>query len=403
MVAGGGPSGLFAAYVAALNGARVILFEKEDRCGKKLDITGKGRCNITNLCDRDEFLSNVPRNPRFLFAALSAFPPEDTVAFFESLGVATKPERGKRIFPVSDRAHDVTAALINACRDVGVEFAKGKVTQVLTCDGKVTGAVCGGHTVSAKTVILACGGASYPRTGSDGNGYELARSLGHRVVTPRPSLVPLVSPDRICRDCMGLSLKNVGLTFFDRNGKKVYGEQGEMMFTHFGLTGPVILSGSAYLREEFPYTLKIDLKPALDMATLDKRLLRDFSQNINKELKNAFSALLPAKLIEPFVRMTGIPPETRLNSLKKEQRTAIAELLKSVSVTVTGTRPISEAIVTSGGVDCRELNPKTMGSRLVEGLFFAGELIDVDAYTGGFNLQIAFSTGYLAGQAAARF
>ncbi len=402
LVAGGGPAGLFAAYNAAANGAKVILFEKEDRCGKKLDITGKGRCNITNLCDRDEFLANVPRNPRFLFAALSAFPPEETVSFFESLGVGTKLERGKRIFPVSDRAHDVTAALINACKSAGVVFSRGKITEVLTDNGAVTGAVCNGKTVFSSSVLLACGGASYPRTGSDGNGFLLAEKLGHTIAPIRPSLVPLVSPDRLCRDCMGLSLKNVGLCFFDKNGKKVYSEQGEMMFTHFGLTGPVILSGSAYLRNDFPYTLKIDLKPALDKETLDKRLLRDFSENINKELKNGFSALLPQKLIDPFVKMTGIPPETRLNSLKKEQRSAIADLMKSIPVTVTGTRPISEAIITSGGVDCREINPKTMESRLVSGLYFAGEIIDVDAYTGGFNLQIAFSTAYLAGQAVVR-
>lgn len=397
IVVGGGPAGLFSAYNAALNGKSVLLLEKNDRCGRKLDITGKGRCNITNYCSREEFLQNVIANPRFLMGAISKFSPEDTIFFFESEGVKTKVERGNRVFPESDKANDVTKALIKACEREGVTIKRKNVTSVLTENGKISGVACGNEKIFAEKVILACGGASYPRTGSDGSGHRLAKSVGHNVTEIRPSLVPLVSKDKICRDCMGLSLKNVGISFFGNDKKPIYEEQGEMMFTHFGVTGPVILSASSYLKREFPYQMFIDLKPALDEKTLDKRLLRDFSENQNRELKNGFSALLPSKLIEPFVKLTGIPPETRLNSLTKEQRAKILSLMKALPVKIVGTRPIDEAIVTGGGVDCREIDPKTMQSKLVSGLYFAGEIIDVDAYTGGFNLQIAFSTAYVAG------
>ncbi len=397
IVVGGGPAGLFAAYNAAINGNSVLLFEKNDRCGRKLDITGKGRCNVTNMCSKEEFLANVPQNPRFLMSAISRFDPEDTVAFFESLGVKTKVERGNRVFPESDRANDITKALVNAAETAGVEIKRGNVSEIILKNGCVSGVRVGKTEYFAPKVLLACGGSSYPKTGSDGSGHRLARAVGHSITEIRPSLVPLVSPNKLCRDCMGLSLRNVGISFYGKGKKPVYQEQGEMMFTHFGVTGPVILSASAYLRGDFPFQMLIDLKPALDEKTLDKRLLRDFSENSNRELKNGFSALLPSKLIDPFIAMTGIPPETRLNSLTREQRAKILSLMKAIPVKITGTRPIAEAIVTGGGVDCREIDPKTMESKLVSGLYFAGEIMDVDAYTGGFNLQIAFSTAFVAG------
>ncbi len=399
IVVGGGPAGLFAAYNAALCGNRVLLLEKNDRCGKKLDITGKGRCNVTNACTTEEFLTNVIANPRFLMSALSKFDTESTVAFFESLGVKTKVERGNRVFPESDNAHDITKALVDAAQTVGVEIKRKRVTALLTDNGKIKGVRCGSEEIFANSVIIACGGASYPKTGSDGSGHRLAESVGHNITEIRPSLVPLVSPDKLCRNCMGLSLRNVGLTFCGNDKKTIYKEQGEMMFTHFGLTGPVILSASAHLQGQYPCTVYIDLKPALDEKTLDKRLLRDFSEIPNRELKNGFSSLMPSKLIEPFVALTGIPPETRLNSLTKEQRARIVSLMKAIPVKINGTRPIDEAIVTGGGVDCREIDPKTMQSKLISGLYFAGEVMDVDAYTGGFNLQIAFSTAFVAGNA----
>lgn len=399
IVVGGGPAGLFGAYNAAINGKSVLLLEKNDRCGRKLDITGKGRCNVTNMCSREEFLNNVPQNPRFLMSAISRFSPEDTVAFFEAWGVKTKVERGNRVFPESDRANDITKALVTACETVGVVIKRGNVSALLVDNGAIKGVRVGKAEFFSDSVLVACGGSSYPKTGSDGSGHRLAESVGHNITPIRPSLVPLVSPDKLCRDCMGLSLRNVGISFYGSGKKPLYEEQGEMMFTHFGVTGPVILSASAYLRGDFPFKMFIDLKPALDEKTLDKRLLRDFSENSNRELKNGFSALLPSKLIDPFVAMTGIPPETRLNSLTREQRTTILSLMKALPIKISGTRPIDEAIVTGGGVDCREIDPKTMQSKLVSGLYFAGEVIDIDAYTGGFNLQIAFSTAFVAGNA----
>lgn len=397
IVVGGGPAGLFTAINAAKNGNEVILIEKNDRCGRKLDITGKGRCNVTNMCSREEFLQNVIANPRFLMGAISRFSPEDTVEFFESEGVPTKVERGNRVFPVSDRANDITSALVNACKREGVKFLRKNVTAITVSDGKAVGVRCGNESIEADSVVIACGGSSYPKTGSDGSGHKLAESVGHTVTKIRPSLVPLVSPDKICSDCMGLSLKNVGVSFYGNGKKPLYYEQGEMMFTHFGVTGPVILSASSYLKDEFPYKMFIDMKPALDEKTLDKRLLRDFSENPNRDLKNGFSALLPSKLIMPFIKLTGIAPETKLNSITKEQRAKILSLLKAIPITINGTRPINEAIVTGGGVDCKEIDPKTMESKLVKDLYFVGEVLDVDAYTGGFNLQIAFSTAFVCG------
>ncbi len=397
IVIGGGPAGLFAAYNAARNGQDVLLLEKNERCGRKLDITGKGRCNVTNACTREEFLNNVVANPKFLMGAISRFSYEDTVEFFESEGVPTKVERGNRVFPQSDKAQDITKALVSACIREGVVIRQRKVTSLLVDDGEIKGVRCGKEEIFANSVIIACGGASYPKTGSDGSGHRLAESVGHKITTIRPSLVPLTSKDKICRDCMGLSLRNVGITFVDKNKKVIYKDQGEMMFTHFGVTGPCILSASAHIKGNFPCELLIDFKPALDEKTLDARILRDFSGMQNREIKNAFSALLPSKLIAPFVEMTGIAPETKVNSITKEQRARIVALMKSLPVSINGTRPIDEAIVTGGGVDCKEIDPKTMQSKLVKNLYFAGEVIDVDAYTGGFNLQIAFSTAFVAG------
>ncbi len=397
IVIGGGPAGLFAAYNAAKNGNNVLLLEKNDRCGRKLDITGKGRCNVTNACTREEFLNNVVANPKFLMGAISRFSPDDTIEFFESNGVPTKVERGNRVFPQSDKAQDITKALVSACLNEGVVIQQKKVTSLLVKDGEIRGVRCGKEEIFARSVIVACGGASYPKTGSDGSGHRLAESVGHTITKIRPSLVPLTSKDKICRDCMGLSLKNVGITFVDKNKKVIYKDQGEMMFTHFGVTGPCILSASAHIKGAFPCDLFIDFKPALDEKTLDARILRDFSGMQNREIKNAFSALLPSKIIAPFVEMTGISPETKVNSVTKEQRAKIVSLMKSLPVSINGTRPIDEAIVTGGGVDCKEIDPKTMQSKLVKNLYFAGEVIDVDAYTGGFNLQIAFSTAYISG------
>lgn len=397
IVIGGGPAGLFSAYNAAINGNSVLLLEKNDRCGKKLDITGKGRCNVTNAAPKDEFLSNIIANPRFMMSAFSRFDNEDTIAFFEMMGVKTKIERGNRVFPESDHAHDITEALISACKNAGVEIRHKKVTAIIAENAKALGVRCGKEEIFSKAVINACGGASYPKTGSDGGGHRLAESVGHTITEIRPSLVPLVSPDKLCRDCMGLSLKNVGISFYTDKKKPIYSEQGEMMFTHFGVTGPVILSASAHLQSSYPCTLYIDMKPALDEVTLDKRLLRDFAEIPNKALKNAFGALLPAKLIDPFIALCGISPETKLNSLTKEERKRIVTLMKAIPIRIIGTRPIDEAIVTGGGVDCREIDPKTMQSKLVSKLYFAGEVMDLDAYTGGFNLQIAFSTAFVAG------
>lgn len=397
IVIGGGPAGMFSAYNAAINGLSVLLLEKNDRCGRKLNITGKGRCNLTNACSREEFLSNVVANPKFLMSAISRFSTEDTMAFFENYGVKLKVERGNRVFPESDKAQDITDALYSACVDIGVTVKQRKVVSLVTENGRILGVNCMREQYFAKSVVIACGGASYPKTGSDGSGHRLARSVGHNITEIRPSLVPLVSKDKLCRDCMGLSLKNVGISFVDKDSKRVYDDQGEMMFTHFGVTGPCILSASAHLQGKYPTTLYIDFKPALDEKTLDARILRDFSGMQNREIKNAFSALLPSKIIAPFVEMTGIPPETKVNSITKEQRARIVSVMKSMPVKIIGTRPIDEAIVTGGGVDCREIDPKTMQSKLISGLFFAGEVIDVDAYTGGFNLQIAFSTAYVAG------
>ena len=399
-VVGGGAAGMMAAGTASLYGADVTIFENTDRLGKKLAITGKGRCNVTNNCTTVEFLENVTKNPRFLYSALNAFDTESTISFFENLGVPLKTERAKRVFPESDLAKDIVDAMRKYAANCRVIYSKvTKITRV--GDAFSVRAANAEYTFDA--VILATGGKSYPLTGSDGSGYRLATGLGHRITELIPSLIPIESPSSFCTDMQGLSLKNVGISIKDVNGRTVYTDFGEMMFTHFGVTGPMILSASAHLRsyDISTLTLSIDLKPALDEKTLDKRLLSDFAERSNKDLVNAMGALLPSKMIEPFIRYTGIDPRIKINSVTKEQRKKILCGLKAFSIPLSKFRPIEEAIITSGGVDTRDISPKDMQSKLTPGLYFAGEMIDVDAYTGGFNLQIAFSTGYLAGKSAA--
>lgn len=396
---------MMAAIAAAGAGADVALLEKNDRLGKKLRITGKGRCNVTNDCDRNTFLSNVPTNPRFLYGAFAGFSNEDTKAFFEGLGVPLKTERGNRVFPVSDHAGDIVAALEKECRRRGVRILRQTVTGLELADGQVTGVRTREGTLSVRAVIVATGGASYPLTGSTGDGYRFARAAGHTVTEILPSLVPLTSPGTLCPSMQGLSLRNVGVKIVRcANGKPVYEDFGELMFTHFGVTGPTALSASAHLSDIAPgiYELRIDLKPALDEKKLDARVLSDFTKYRNRDFANALADLLPQKMIPAFVRMCGVPGDEKINTVTKEERTRVVETLKCFRVPLDGFRPISEAIVTRGGVSTRELSPKSMESKLVRGLYFAGEVIDVDAYTGGFNLQIAFSTGFAAGKSAAK-
>ena len=404
-VVGGGAAGMMAAVFAADGGADVTLIEKNPFCGKKLRITGKGRCNVTNDCATNEFLLNVPSNPKFLYGALNFFSTEDTKAFFENAGVPLKTERGARVFPVSDKAEDIVRAMTESCRRRGVHVLNGKVTDILSRDGAVTGLVVGDEELSFDRVIIATGGMSYPKTGSDGDGYAFARALGHTVTPLIPSLVPIVSKSKICGRMQGLSLKNVSMSVTDkRNGRTVYEDFGEMMFTHFGLTGPMVLSASAHLSDisKGYYEAHIDLKPALDEKTLDARILSDFSKYGNKDFINSLDDLLPQKMIPVIVELSGIPQRKKVNSITKEERARLLSLIKALPVSLDGFRPINEAIVTKGGVSTKEINPKTMGSKLCRGLYFAGEVIDVDAYTGGFNLQIAFSTGALAGNEASR-
>ena len=404
-VVGGGAAGLMAAIRAAENGANVVLLEPNDRLGRKLRITGKGRCNLTNDCDRDEFLSNVPTNPRFLYAALAAMDPAETKRFFESLGVPLKTERGKRVFPVSDRADDIADALVRRCREFGVTVRHARATEIRMQNGRAVGVMTAEGELSADAVIVCTGGRSYPKTGSDGDGYRMAREVGHTVTEIRPSLVPLVEEGRLCAELQGLSLRNVSLRAVDlQNGKTVYEDFGELLFTHFGLSGPMALSASAHLSGIVSrrFEIRIDLKPALDPQKLDARLLSDFAKYANRDFANALGDLLPQKMIEPFVRLSGIDPRKKVHSVTKEERTRLIELFKCFRIPLSGLRPIDEAIVTRGGIDVREIDPKSMQSRIVGGLYFAGEILDVDAYTGGFNLQIAFSTASLAGSYAAK-
>ena len=398
IVVGGGAAGLMAAGAAASRGLSVGLFDKNQQLGRKVRITGKGRCNVTNNCSVEEVVASCPRGGKFLYGALSAFSPQDTMAFFEGLGVPLKTERGRRVFPVSDNAHQIADAL---ARWAGkAQVIRQAVTEVLTEGGRAVGVKTAQGAYHAQGVILCCGGASYPGTGSNGDGYKLASQLGHTIVKPTPSLVPLVERGDWCSQLMGLSLRNCGVKVTQQGKKKpVYEDFGELLFTHFGLSGPTILSASAHLHPMEPgkYTVHIDLKPALSPQQLDQRLLRDLEGHKNKCFANSLEELLPQKLIPVVVERSGIPGETRCNSVTKEQRRTLLELLKDFSLEVEGFRPIAEAIVTSGGVSLKEIDPRTMESKRVPGLYFAGELMDADAYTGGYNLQIAFATGRLAG------
>ena len=403
-VIGGGAAGLMAAYSAARYGAKVTLFERNDRCGRKLAITGKGRCNVTNDCTVEELLQNVPTNPRFLYSALGRFDTSDTKAFFEERGVALKVERGRRVFPVSDKAEDIVRALVSACKEQGVKICYERVKSLVIEDGAARGVITEEKSYSADAVIVCTGGRSYPRTGSDGDGYGFARSAGHSVTPLLPSLVPICSESKICPSLQGLSLKNVSLSIVRKaDGKEVYSDFGEMMFTHFGLTGPMILSASAHIPDisEGKYEARINLKPALDEKTLDSRIISDFTKYANKDFLNALGDLLPQKLIPVIISLSGIDARKKVNSITKEERRALCEVIRCLRIPLSRFRPINEAIITKGGVSVKEINPKTMESKLCRGLYFAGEVIDVDAYTGGYNLQIAFSTAVLAGESAA--
>lgn len=398
IVIGGGAAGMLAAGTAAERGLNVVLIEKNKVLGKKLMITGKGRCNITNACDDVEtLLKNVVRNRRFLYSAFYGFDNMRTIDFFEGLGVKTKVERGERVFPLSDKSADVTAALRKYLIDGNVEIIRDRVDEICAEDGKITGVKCKDRGfMRADSVITATGGISYPITGSTGDGYTFAENLGHTIERLKPSLVPLTVNENISELC-GLSLKNISIVVNDDKGKIIYKDFGEMMFAHFGLTGPVILSASSFIENPRGCIVHIDLKPALNVKQLDERILRDFSKNMNRDLINGLNDLLPKAIIPYIVRLSEIPPHQKINSVTAASRRRLTELIKNLEFNVTGFCPPEQAIITSGGVSVKEINPSTMESKLVCGLFFAGEVIDVDALTGGFNLQIAFSTGRLAG------
>ncbi len=397
IVIGGGPAGMFAAITAAHRGSRVLLLERNDRLGKKLLITGKGRCNVTNDCDSQEVLQNIPRNGRFLYSAMAAFPPASVMKFFESHGCPLKTERGNRVFPVTDKSMSVLNCLQDQLRQNHVTVRSERVCEILTREGTVSGVRTEKNTYMADKVILATGGLSYPTTGSTGDGYEMAKALGHTVTAPEGSLVPLETAGQDCPDMQGLSLRNVGVKLMGEKNKVIYKDFGELLFTHFGVSGPTVLSASAHLKGNC--RLVIDLKPALDEGKLDARILRDLEMYQNRSMENALTDLLPRSMIPVVLHRLSIDPNMQANSLTRQQRRAMVELLKAFSLDITGKRPVSEAIITSGGVKVSEIDPKTMESKLVPGLYFAGEIIDCDAYTGGFNLQIAWATAYAAGLA----
>ena len=401
-VVGGGPAGMMAAYVAATGGARVTLFEHNEKLGKKLYITGKGRCNVTNACDLEDFFQNIPVNGKFLYAALYTLSNDALLELLRQNGLETKVERGGRVFPQSDKASDVIRCLRGMLEEAGVEVRlQAEVKGLALREGRAEGIRLEGGALPFDAVILATGGRSYPKTGSTGDGYAFARQAGHTVTAICPSLIPLtVKEADVARSMQGLSLKNVGFSLV-QGKRELFSGLGELLFTHFGLSGPLVLSASAHIANFDRLTCLIDWKPGLDERQLDARLLRDFAAAQNKQLKNVMAGLLPAKAIEPVIRRAGLKSEKTVNAITREEREALRSTLKSFAFTVTGTRPIDEAIITRGGVATKEVNPSTMESRLAKNLFFAGELLDVDAYTGGFNLQIAFSTGFLAGRSAA--
>lgn len=401
IVIGGGAAGLMAAGTAAKNGNKVTVIEKNKILGKKMLITGKGRCNITNACeDTEELINNMTKNSSFMYSAFYGFTNLQTIEFFESIGVETKIERGNRVFPVSDRSQTVVDALIKWAKECGVYTVHDTVRDIARHGDMVTGVICENRgLLDCDSVIIATGGVSYPKTGSTGDGYKWAESLGHKIIPPSPSLVPLDTVEEWSFPLAGLSLRNISIKVLNEKNKKVYTDFGEMMFTHTGITGPVILSASAHLRpmEEGKYKVVIDLKPALSEKQLDERIRRDFDKNINKNLDNALDELLPKNLIVPILELSGIDIKKKVNSVTKAERGSVLNTIKNLTLTVKDFAPIEQAIITSGGVNVNEIDPGTMESKLVKNLYFAGEIIDVDAYTGGFNLQIAFSTGYAAG------
>ena len=402
VVIGGGAAGCMAALTAARKGASVILLERNQKLGRKLYITGKGRCNVTNDCGPDEVLKNIPHNGRFLTSSVTRFPPASVKEFFTALGVKLKTERGNRVFPQSDKAADIIDALLMGLRRAGVEIREERAADIRSAgEGLRVHTERGEY--RCKAVILATGGVSYPLTGSTGDGYQMAAALGHTIIPPKPSLVPLVAEGELCRRMQGLSLRNVAIKVKNSKKKVIYQEQGEMLFTHFGLSGPLILSASAHMRDfdKDHYTVWIDMKPALDEKTLDARILRDLGENPNREFHNVLDGLVPRLMVPVLAELTGIPDGTKANSVTREGRRRLLELLKNFPVEITGPRPVEEAIVTSGGIKVTEVDPKTMQSKLVKGVYFAGEVLDADAYTGGFNLQIAWSTGHAAGESAA--
>lgn len=399
IVIGGGPAGMFASIRAAQQGNRVLLLERNDRLGKKLLITGKGRCNVTNACTAREVLENIPRNGRFLYSCMEACPPETVMAFFEETGCKLKIERGNRVFPVTDRSSSVLEALRNKMHRLGVTVKTARAEKILTDENGVCGVVADGEKIPASWVILATGGLSYPTTGSTGDGYKIAQSLGHTIVPGEGSLVPLEEKDDDCAQMQGLSLRNVAVKLLDKKGKVLYKDFGELLFTHFGVSGPTVLSASAHLKGE-DCRLVIDLKPALEEGKLDDRLLRDLEQYKNRSMENALTDLLPRTMIPVILNRANIPVSLQANALTKQQRRELLMHIKAFSVQIAGKRPVAEAIITSGGVKVSEIDPKTMMSKLVPGLYFAGEIIDCDAYTGGFNLQIAWATAHAAGLSA---
>jgi len=404
VIVGGGASGLMAAVTAAKkyrNSAQISVIEKNERPARKLMITGKGRCNVTNNCDLDTLISNTPRNPRFLYSAFSAFLPQDTMNFFETNKVPLKTERGNRVFPVSDKAVDIVDALVNSVKKSGVKIINGTARKIKTENNTVSSVVLeDGRELKADSVVIATGGISYPVTGSTGDGYTFAKDLGHTVTELVPSLVPIECHEGFCSKLSGLSLKNVVLNVYEEGKKKpIYSDMGEMLFTHFGISGPLVLSASANIKNisKKQYTALIDLKPALTTEQLDSRILRDFAEQQNKDFINSLDKLLPKSLIPVIISLSSIPPHAKVNNIDRESRKRFCDLIKNFPLTITGFRPVEEAVITRGGVAVKEINPTTMESKITSGLFFAGEVIDVDAYTGGFNLQIAFSTGFVAG------
>ncbi len=397
IVIGGGPAGMFAAITAGGKGQRVLLLEKNGRLGKKLLITGKGRCNVTNNCDNQTVLNNTPRNGRFLYSALDGCSPQDMMAFFESQGCPLKTERGERVFPVSDRSQTVLDALQRALRQTGVTVEEATVKKILTTDARVSGVQTSRGSYDAKWVILATGGLSYPATGSTGDGLKMAADLGHTIIPCEGSLVPLETAGTDCQDMQGLSLRNVGVKLVNAKGKVLYKDFGELLFTHFGVSGPTVLSASAHLKG--PCRLVLDLKPALDEAKLEARILRDLETYRNRSMENALTDLLPRSMIPVMLRRIGVEGELQANAFTKQNRRALMENLKAFSIEITGKRPVAEAIITSGGIKVSQIDPKTMASKLIPGLYFAGEIMDCDAYTGGFNLQIAWATAHAAGTA----